>query len=85
MTVPREDKMPIALQAREEARSAVEELERLKRELRAAYLSHDGASEHEFDRKWPEICSDTLRLRALSRTISYDLPIRSAVQWSEKK
>jgi hypothetical protein len=69
MTPPRDDEMSVVFDARAESRREADELERLKLELRAAYLSRENASEHEFVEHWPEICSDILRQRARSRKL----------------
>lgn len=62
-----ESEMTIVHKARAESRREVMELERLKQQIRAAYLLRNENSENDFVRRWPEICSEALRLRALAQ------------------
>jgi hypothetical protein len=60
-----ESEMTIVHKARAESRSEVTELEQLRQQIRASYLLRKENSENDFVRRWPEICSETLRQRAL--------------------
>ncbi|MGH9882172.1 MAG: hypothetical protein ACRD6N_12110 [Pyrinomonadaceae bacterium] len=59
-----ENEMRVVLEAREQSRREAEDLDRLKQKLREAFLLNENICANEFNRRWPEIYSEALRLRA---------------------
>lgn len=59
-----EAELKIVEQARAQSRAEAAALERMKGEARAAFLSRGSATEAEFERQWPQICSEMLSRQA---------------------
>jgi hypothetical protein len=59
-----ENEMRVVLEARAQSRREAADLDRLKQKLREAFLLNENTSANEFNRRWPEIHSEALRLRA---------------------
>ena len=60
----REVEMQIVEQARAQSRAETAKLEELKHEARAVYLHNPAATEADFERCWPQLCSEIQRRRA---------------------
>ena len=56
-----ENEMRVVYEARAQSRGEAAELERLKQELRDAYLLNENGCLNEFNRRWPQIYSETMR------------------------
>lgn len=59
-----EAELKIVEQARAQSRAEAAALEKLKWEARLAFMSKGTATEAEFERRWPQICSEMLSRQA---------------------
>lgn len=62
-----EAELNIVYGARAQSRLEAATLERLNKQLKASYVSSESVSENEFNRRWPEICSEAVRLQTYRR------------------